>query len=163
VKVTPDGSVFHIGFTVDRNTGQIKLPVAPKFSAYTNFDNYIAANAWTKVQFNNTDSNDQNAFSGASNSFTAPFAGVYSFGLSLRFKANVTVPTKVIAAFYKNGSELGRGRAVSGAPVDDVTTYNLAVLTPLAASDQIDVRVNFATNDGYIEADQSHFWGHYVP
>jgi hypothetical protein len=163
VKVTPDGSTFHTGFVVDRNTGQMKLPVAPKFSAYTNFDNYIAANAWTKVQFNNTDSNDQNAFIGASNSFTAPFAGVYAFGFSLRFKANATVPTKVIAALYKNGAELGRGRAVSGAPVDDVTTYNVAVLTPLAASDAIDVRVNFATNDGYIEADQSHFWGHYVP
>jgi len=27
----------------------------------------------------------------------------------------------------------------------------------------IDVRVNFATNDGYIKADQSHFWGHYMP
>lgn len=163
VKVTPDGSVFHIGFTVDCNTGQMKLPIAPKFSAYTNFDNYIAANAWTKVQFNNTDSNDQNAFSGASNSFTAPFAGVYAFGFSLRFKANATVPTKVIAAFYKNGAEIGRGRAVSGAPVDDVTTFNLTVLMPAAASDAIDVRVNFATNDGYIEADQSHFWGHYVP
>ena len=37
------------------------------------------------------------------------------------------------------------------------------VLTPLAANDLIDVRVTFATNDGYVEADQSHFWGHYVP
>lgn len=69
----------------------------------------------------------------------------------------------MIATFYKNGAELGRGRAVSGAPVDDVTTYNLTVLTPLALNDVIDVRVNFATNDGYIESDQSHFWGHYVP
>ena len=73
------------------------------------------------------------------------------------------MPTKVIAAFYKNGAELGRGRVVSGAPADDVTTFNLTVLAALAVNDQIDVRVNFATNDGYIEADQSHFWGHYVP
>jgi hypothetical protein len=28
-----------------------------------------------------------------------------------------------------DGAELGRARAVSGAPVDDVTTYNLTVLT----------------------------------
>ena len=73
------------------------------------------------------------------------------------------MPTKVIATFYKNGSELGRGRAISGAPADDVTTYNLSLLTPLAQGDIIDVRVNFATNDGYIEADQSHFWGAYIP
>jgi hypothetical protein len=163
VKVSPDGSNYFTGFVIDRNTGRLKLPLAPKFSAYTNFDNYIAANTWTKVQFNNADSNDQNAFNGSNNNFAAPFAGIYSFGFSLRFKANATVPTKVIATFYKNGAELGRGRAVSGAPVDDVTTYNLTVLTPLAANDVIDVRVHFATNDGYIESDQSHFWGHHVP
>jgi hypothetical protein len=162
-KVSPDGSTYFTGFVLDKDSGQFKIPLAPKFSAYTNFDNYIAANTWTKVQFNNSDSNDQNTFDGGNNDFTAPFAGNYVFGFSLRFKANATVPTKVIATFYKNGAELGRGRAVSGAPVDDVTTYNLTVLTPLAANDVIDVRVNFATNDGYIESDQSHFWGHYVP
>jgi hypothetical protein len=162
-KVSPDGSTYFTGFVLDKDSGQFKMPLAPKFSAYTNFDNYIAANTWTKVQFNNADSNDQNAFDGGNNEFTAPFAGTYVFGFSLRFKANSTVPTKLIATFYKNGAELGRARAVSSAPVDDVTTYNLTVLTPLAANDVIDVRVNFATNDGYIESDQSHFWGHYVP
>jgi hypothetical protein len=162
-KVSPDGSTYFTGFVLDKDSGQFKMPLAPKFSAYTNFDNYIAANAWTKVQFNNADSNDQSAFDGGNNNFTAPFAGTYVLGFSLRFKANATVPTKVIATFYKNGAELGRGRAVSGAPVDDVTTYNLSILTPLAANDAIDVRVHFATNDGYIESDQSHFWGHYVP
>lgn len=162
-KVSPDGTTFHTGFIVEKDSGRFTIPLAAKFSAYTNFDNYIAANAWTKVQFNNTDSNDQNAFDAGNNRFTAPFAGIYAFGFSLRFRANTTVPTKVIAAFFKNGAELGRGRAISGAPVDDVTTFNLTVLTPLAASDVIDVRVNFATNDGYVKADQSHFWGHYVP
>lgn len=162
-KVSPDGSTYYTGFVLDKDNGQFKIPLAPKFSAYTNFDNYIAANTWTKVQFNNADSNDQGVFSGGSNNFTALFAGPYALGFSLRFKANATVPTKVIATFYKNGAELGRGRAVSGAPVDDVTTFNLSILTPLAANDVIDVRVYFATNDGYIESDQSHFWGHYVP
>jgi hypothetical protein len=162
-KVSPDGSTFHTGFIVEKDSGRFTIPLAPKFSAYTNFDNYIAANAWTKVQFNNTDSNDQNAFDADTNRFTVPFAGVYAFGFSLRFRANTTVPTKVIAAFFKNGAELGRGRAISGAPIDDLTTFNLTVLMPLAASDVIDVRVNLATNDGYVKADQSHFWGHYVP
>jgi len=129
VKVTPDGSNFYTGLVLDKSNGQLKLPLALKFSAYTNFDNYIAANTWTKVQFNNADSNDQNVFSGANNNCTASFAGIYVLGFSLRFKANATVPTKVIAAFYKNGAELGRGRAVSGAPVDDVATYNLTALT----------------------------------
>ena len=73
----PDGSNSFIGFVVDWNTGRFRLPLAPKFSVYTNFDNYIAANTWTKLQFNNSDSNDQNAFNGTNNNFTAPFAGSY--------------------------------------------------------------------------------------
>jgi hypothetical protein len=52
---------------------------------------------------------------------------------------------------------------VLGVPVDDVTAYNLTLLVPLAANDVIDTRVNFVTNDGYVESEQSHFWGHYVP
>lgn len=162
-KVSPDGATFHTGFIVEKDSGRFTVPLAPKFSAYTNFDNYIAANTWTKIQFNNTDSNDQNAFDAGNNRFTAPFVGIYALGFSLRFRTNGTVPTKVIAAFFKNGAELGRGRAISGAPVDDVTTWNLTVLTALAANDVIDVRVIFATNDGYVKADQSHLWGHYVP
>ncbi len=136
------------------------LPKPVTFSAYTNFDNYIAAGTPTKVQFNNDDFNDAGAFSPSTNSFTAPAAGTYVFGFSLRFRANATVPSSVVAAFYKNATELGRGRAVSGAPVDDVTTYNLTALVALAAGETIDVRVTFTANDGYIKAAQSHFWGH---
>jgi hypothetical protein len=44
-----------------------------------------------------------------------------------------------------------------------VTTYNLTALAALAANDAVDVRIRFETNDGYVAADQSHFWGHYVP
>lgn len=132
------------------------------FSAYTNFDNYIAANTPTKIQFNNDEFNDSGAFSPSANSFTAPAAGIYAFGFSFRFRLNAALPSKITAAFYKNGTELGHGRAVSGAPADDITTFNLSILTKLAASDTIDVRVSFTGNDGYIKADQSHFWGHGV-
>lgn len=163
VKVSPDGATWFEALLIDAATGRAAMPRAAKFSAATNFDNYIAANSWTKVQFNTADLNDQAAFSTSGNTFTAPFAGAYVFGFSLRFKANATVPTKATVAFYKNGSELGRGRAVSGAPVDGVTTYHLTVLTALAQDDVIDVRVRFDTNDGYVSADQSQFFGHYVP
>ena len=63
----------------------------------------------------------------------------------------------MIATFYNNGAEFSRGRL--GAPVDDVTTYSLTILTPLAANDVIEVRVSFATNEGYIESDQVTFLG----
>lgn len=79
--MSSNGSTFYTGLIIDRSTGQFKLPIAPKFSAYTNFDNYIAANTWTKVQFNNADSNDQSAFDAGNNRFATPFAGIYTFGL----------------------------------------------------------------------------------
>lgn len=154
--VAPAGKLMV--FTADGWKDAAPKPVS--FSAYTNFDNYIAAGTPTKVQFNNDDFNDAGAFSPSANTFTAPVAGTYSFGFSMRFRANAAVPSKVVAAFYKNGSELGRGRAVSGAPVDDVTTYNLTALVALAAGETIDVRVTFTSNDGYIKAVQSQFWGH---
>lgn len=139
------------------------VPNPITFSAYTNFDNYIAAGTATKIQFNNDDVNEAGAFSASTNNFTAPAASIYAFGFSIRFRANAAVPTKVVATFFKNGAELGRGRAVSGAPVDDVTTYNLSAMVPLAQGDVIDVRVSFTTNDGYIKAGQSHFWGYSIP
>ena len=139
------------------------IPPAPvPFSAYTNYDNYIPSGTPAKIAFNNDDFNDAGAFSASDNSFTAPAAGTYAFGFSLRFRANAALPSEVIAAFYKNGAELGRGRAVSGTPVDDVTTCNLTVLAALAAGDVIDVRVSFTGNDGYIKASQSQFWGYAV-
>ncbi|RDV02136.1 DUF2793 domain-containing protein [Undibacter mobilis] len=163
LKVSPDGASWTEALVIDGASGRPSLPRAAKFCATTNFDNYIAANSWTKVQFNIADLNDQGAFSAGGNSFTAPFAGAYVFGFSLRFKANATVPTQVTVAFYKNGAELGCGRAMSGAPVDGVTTYNLTVLAPCAKDDIIDVRVRFDSHDGYVSADQSQFFGHYVP
>lgn len=145
------------------SSGWKPIPPTPvSFSAYTNYDNYIPSGTPAKIAFNNGDFNDAGAFSASGNSFTAPAAGIYSFGFSFRFGANAALPTKVIAAFFKNGSELERGRSVSGAPLDDVTTYNLATLAALSAGDVIDVRVSFSGNDGYIKAEQSQFWGYAV-
>lgn len=76
VAVSPDGSAFNDAIEIDKSTGVVDLPSNPKFSALTNFDNYIATNSWTTIGINNTDYNDQNAFDAGSNRFTAPVAGL---------------------------------------------------------------------------------------
>lgn len=163
VKVTPDGSTFHTGLVIDRNTGQLKAPLAPKFSAYTNFDNYIAANTWTKVQFNNASFNDQGAFDAGNNRFVAPFDGCYLLGSSIKFKINASNPAAWYVTFYKNGAKVEQ----SEDSIFNVTTLEVSIqansLLKLSAGDYIEVFTYFTTNDGYIAANTNEFWGHYVP
>lgn len=163
IKVSPDGLNYFTGLVIDRNTGRLKLPLAPKFSAYTNFDNYIAANTWTKVQFNNALFNDQNAFDAGNNRFVAPIDGCYLFGSSIKFKINAANPIAWYIAFYKNGTKV----EPSEDSIFNMTTLETSIqansLLQLSAGDNIEVFTYFTTNDGYIAANTNEFWGHYVP
>lgn len=163
VKVSPNGSTFYTGLVIDRSTGQMKAPLAPKFSAYTNFDNYIAANTWTKVQFNSASFNDQNAFDAGNNRFVAPIDGCYLLGSSIKYKVNASNPVAWYVAFYKNGAKIEQ----SEDSIFNVTTLEVSIqansLLKLVAGDYIEVFTYFTTNDGYIAANTNEFWGHYVP
>jgi hypothetical protein len=86
--VSADGSAFNDAFEVDHETGVVSQPRLPRFKGYTNFDNYVAVDTWTKIAINNTEYNDQNAFDAGNNRFVAPAAGTYLFGASLLFKVN---------------------------------------------------------------------------
>jgi len=159
-KVTPDGATWYTGFTVDRNTGKVDHTQGAKFEALTNFDNYIASNTWTKVQFNSTNHNDQSAFNASSNRFVAPIAGYYTIGFRLRFKANSTVPASLQGKFYKNGSALAYAAAESwGTVVTMKTSVAYQTTMKLAANDYIEVYTYMETNDGYIDQIESVFQG----
>ena len=92
--MSSDGSTYFTGFVLDKVSGQFKMPLAPKFSAYTNFDNSIATNAWTKVSSTTPVATTRTHSTAETIASPAPFAGIYVFGFSLRFKANVTVPPR---------------------------------------------------------------------
>ena len=53
--VSPDGSTFFDGLSVDNATGIVDQPRLPRFKAYTNYDNYVGVGTWTKIGLNNTD------------------------------------------------------------------------------------------------------------
>ena len=130
-----------------------------KAAAATNFDNYIAAGTWTKVQFNAADSNDQGAFSAANNRFSAPEAGLYGFATALTYKRNGTsAPTAFEVQFYRNGAAAGRGRAAAtGTLVDGVTALSLGSSLKLAAGDAVEVWVRLTGGDGYVAAADAFF------
>ncbi len=136
-----------------------------KAAASTNFDNYIPANAWTKVQFNITESNDQGAFDAAKNRFVALEAGLHGFDVALTYKRNgSSAPTALEVQLYRNGAAAGRGRAAeTGALVDGVSAVNLASVLKLAAKDIVEVFVRFTGADGYVAAADSFFGARQLP
>ena len=142
-------------------TAWARLNNFAKFAAFTNFNNYIAVNTWTKVQFNNADSNDQGVFVSAQNRFVAAEAGLHGFGVALTYKRNGTNnPTAFEVQFYRNGAAAGRGRAAApGTIVDGVTALNLRTVLKLAAGDTVEVFVRFTGADGYVAAADSCFSG----
>lgn len=160
VKTSPDGSTFKIGFVVSKDTGAVDHTQGAKFEAVTNYDNYVAANIWTKVAFNSANHNDQNAFNGTNNRFVAPIAGYYLVGMKWRFKANSTVPASIQGALYKNGAALAQTAVESwGTVVTLRTRVETQTVLKLAANDYIEVFAFMETNDGYVASADSVFYG----
>lgn len=162
VKVSPDGSAWKAALVLDKTTGAASLPQSPRFSATTNFDNYVAANAWTKVQFNVADHNAQGAFQPASNRFVAPFAGTVRLTASVGFKANAVVPASMEAAFRLNGTTIARSARIAAPLVSLRTGVFLDELLLLAAGDAVDVAVLMETSDGYVDKARSGLRGQHV-
>ncbi|WP_026380407.1 DUF2793 domain-containing protein [Afifella pfennigii] len=164
-KVSADGTSFHQGIAIAAASGQVSFPQAPKFSATINYDQYCAADAWTKIGVNVAQHNDQLAFDAATSRFTAPAAGYYLFGGKYRFKANATVPSTILTGFGKNGADpaTGSDSAEQQGPIASlVSTVQHLQLYSLAQGDTIDLRARMSGYDGYAESGSVSFWGHRI-
>ena len=73
--VSPDGSTFLDGLEVNGTTAIVDQPHLPRFKAATNFDNFCAADAWTRISINDVAYNGQGVFDAGTNQFTAPAEG----------------------------------------------------------------------------------------
>lgn len=159
VKVSADGTAFHTGLTIDRGSGAVDHVQGAKFSAFLNYDQYVAAGAFAKIAFNNASHNDQAAFDAANSQLTAPVAGYYALGARIVFKENATLPSRMMLALFVNGAEAAQTRAVTDAIADQGTTLQTSACLKLAAGDIVDARVQFVTNDGYVLATVNGFHG----
>ena len=159
--VSADGSSFFDGLIVDNATGIVDQPRLPRFKGYTNYDNYIAVDTWTKIAINNTDSNDQGAFDAGNNRFVAPVDGTYHFGATLLFKVNSSTNARMRGRLVLNGSTEIRGSRgeVSGAHASEATALWLQTMVPLAQGDTVELQGTFRAADGYFAADHTSFWG----
>lgn len=158
---SPDGSTFHDGLIVDANTGVVEQPNLPRFKGATNFDNYTAADTWTKIAINETEFNDQSTFDATGNQFVAPVAGTFFFGAALTFKQNASNQARMNAQLVLNGADAISGSLaeVTGDHVSEQTTLNIQSMVLLAAGDTVELQGRLRGFDGYFLADQTSFWG----
>lgn len=160
LKVYSDDTVadWKTAITVSNLYGSVALNQHPKFSGYCNYDQYNAAGAWFTVDINNTRHNDQSSI--ASGIFTAPHDGYYMFGAGVRHKTNGTVPVAMYLGFSINAVAPTADRTTQvGGTIDDYTSLNLTTCLSLSATDTVRVQAYFLTNDAYLDADYSYFWG----
>jgi len=159
-KVSDDGAVFTTAMVVSKTTGAVAFAEHSKFSATSNFDNYIAADTWTKVAFNSADHNAQADFDAGNNHFVAPHEGAFLFGAILNFKENATAPTAMFVRFHVDGVSVASSEARQTEGLVSLETgVTTTALLNLSTGQTVDVRVYFATNDGYVEANTCAFWG----
>jgi len=150
---------------IDESTAAVDLTQHPKFSAYVNYDQYNAADAWFTVACNNTRHNDQAAFDAATdNDFTAPHDGYYCFGGGITHKLNGTAPTYMAVGISVNGATptADTVQKYTASLTDGEASVQTTAFLKLSAGDTVELQAYFATNDAYVEADTNYFWGHQV-
>lgn len=159
--VSADGSSFFDGLIVDNTNGIVDQPRLPRFKGYTNYDNYVAVDTWTKIGINNTDYNDQSAFDAANNRFVAPADGTYLFGATLLYKVNSSTTARMRGRLVLNGTTEIRGSfgEISGDHVSEATALWLQTIVALSAGDTVELQGTFRVADGYFAADHTSFWG----
>ena len=159
--VSADGSSFFDGFIVDNTTGIVDQPQLPRFKAYTDFNNYVAVDTWTKIAINNTEVNDQGAFDTANNRFVAPVAGTWLLGASMLYKVNSSTSARMRGRLVLNGSTEIRGsyNDITGSHTTLATALNMQTIVVLDAGDTVELQGTFRTADGYFAADHTSFWG----
>ena len=158
---TVDGTTFRDGLIIDSATGMVSQPQLPRFKARTNFDNFCAADSWTRIAINEGEYNDQSAFDAATGLFTAPVAGTYLLGATLVFKQDSSDQARMGARLLVNGTTPVSGSVVSadGPHVDQQTSLCMQSMTPLSAGDTVELQGIMRSFDGYAMAEQSSFWG----
>jgi hypothetical protein len=158
---SPDGNTFNDGIIMNGTTGIVDQPRLPRFKGVTNFDNFCAADIWTKIAINDLDSNEQASFDAATNEFTAPTDGTYQFGALLTFKIDTDTDARMGAQLVVNGADPVPGSQVenTGPHVSERTTVAISTLLPLLAGDTVELQGIMRDHSGYIMANRSDFWG----
>jgi len=137
-------------FIADGNTGAVRMPVQPCFTAILN-----TTRDWANtgaLQFDGVHINNGSHYSTSTYRFTAPVDGVYFFSCSLTVTAGTTGQDDTMYwGFYKNGSshrlikDNWSWRGTSGGTGVEITTHHSSHIQ-LNTNDYVTVGVNGVSN-----------------
>lgn len=96
----------------------------------------------------------------ASNTFTAPVAGIYTFGASSTYSGSATT-SRVFLTLYINDSEVGVSRSDDSEATAVRRTNNLNYTINLSASDTVKLYIYRTTTSGGYDV-VPRFWGHLI-
>jgi hypothetical protein len=121
----------------------------------------MVKNVWTTVGISTVELNDQGCFDASTNLFTTPVDGCYSLGGTLRYKkhlANALLGARLLL----NGLDAipGPDVRIGGTHYTGSSAINTVTLATLSAGDTVALQCRIKSNDAYVEADTSEFWGH---
>ena len=159
--VSADGSSFHDALRADQATGILDQPRLPRFKGYTNYDNYVGVDNWTKIGINVAEYNDQGAFDASASQFVAPVDGTYLFGATLMFRVNASTSARMSGRLVINGTDVLRGSygESSATHRSEATALWLQSMAILEAGDIVELQGFFRAHDGFLAAEQTSFWG----
>ena len=144
-------------------SGRVRTPDQPRFFAWSNTSQPVSSIGWTKATvWTATRHNVGSHFSTATDQFTAPIAGCYLFGATIRLDGMGGGYSRIILSV--NGSEVYREQAhsitdSSGTTTDNYHTQAVTGFYDLSANDNVSVRVYSDTDTAYTIQSESQFWG----
>ena len=142
--------------------GEVTKPRNPAFSVRHSVNQSVTTAGWTQKSFNTEIFDIGGNF--ASNAFTAPVDGIYSFGWNQRFDSgNGQYFRVVLRVNDATGSQYQHGHAIYR---DDdgfhYVTLNLTSLLQLDAGDVVKAYAYSITDTSYTLQNESIFWGYLV-
>jgi hypothetical protein len=162
INVSADGINFTTAMQANHLDGSVILPKNPKFSAFLDYNQYLPADDWTPIKFNNSRHNDQLAFDPVSGLFTAPHDGCYQFSVSCMVDWGDPAPTEILIGLGIDGAppetdliSACRSSALAAGSVQ----LQLSAFLQLDAGQTMEVQMNPADFDGNLRANASRFWG----
>ncbi|WP_160113650.1 DUF2793 domain-containing protein [Phyllobacterium salinisoli] len=137
VKVSPNGSSFFTGLTIDSASGLVSQNNLPRAVAGLNFNQNLPAGAANVIQLNTAIANPMNMFDAATNRVSVPASGLYL----ISYTGGITVAAggDTSMRLAVNGIAAAAGSAITG----DVTQmagnkfFSAAICLPLNAGDYV--------------------------
>jgi hypothetical protein len=161
IAASSDGSTFKDALVVDPASGAIAQPNLPKFHGFTNYDNMVPADTWTKVAINDATFNDQNVLDTTANHFVAPSDGTYHLEGFIVFKRDMLSDVALRIRMVKNGTDeiFGTASELFGKPHISFGGHGCSTFIKLVAGDTVELQGYYGRNSGMFRADRTVFWG----